>query len=96
MDDFDFEEYLNKRMQKSAQNRMEAKDQPDRLGGGFRQALDADGRPMPGTSMGVPTFGEVIPGTMVGNMQGVLQGGRPVAPQLQQHLQGGISDLSKQ
>ena len=37
-------------------------------------ALDADGKPMEGTSMGVPTFGGAIPGTMVGNMQGVLIG----------------------
>ena len=37
-------------------------------------ALDADGKPMEGTSMGVPIFGGAIPGTMVGNMQGVLTG----------------------
>ena len=42
-------------------------------------ALDADGKPMEGTSMGVPIFGGAIPGTMVGNMQGVLTG----YPQLQ-------------
>ena len=54
---------------------------------GFRQALDADGNPMPGTSMGVPAVGGAIPGTMVGNMQGVLQG---VVPQLQGVLKGGV------
>ena len=37
-------------------------------------ALDADGKPMEGTSMGVPTFGGTIPGAMVGNMQGILTG----------------------
>ena len=55
-----------------------------------QQALDADGKPIPGTSTGLPTFGGAIPGTMVGNMLGVLKGGVPYVPPLQGVLKGGV------
>ncbi len=56
----------------------------------FRQALDADGQPIPGTSMGIPPAGGAIPGTMVGNVLGVLQGGTPYVSPLQGVLRGGV------
>ena len=41
----------------------------------FAPALDADGKPIPGTSTGIPVSNQSIPGMDIGNMQGLITGG---------------------